>query len=713
MVYKDPEKQRQYMKTWRENNKSKRAATNVRYVQSGWQKLYGNKPVKQNLSMTLPFAGCDGEGVTLENGYHAYNMLRMGDNFLRAPKGAKRLHSLNLLNFICDQDPDQIYVGYFFNYDVTKILEDLPIPKIERLMKRELRMRKDGGGVFAVSWNVFEIDYLPGKEFKVRRGRPKRETDGSLTREWERWVVINDVGSFFQCKFVDALRSWGVGDDSIWEPMEQMKQLRGDFTEDQFDEIAEYNRQECIHLVQLMNKFRDVCQDLHIAPKKWQGPGQLVESKLMYEGVKMTKDIPCLAKPDQGMREVLRFAQSAYYGGRFERSVYGHWYRPLWLADINSAYPAAMMSVPCLEHGRWIKSKTPAEDMDRRYALVLGSFTGRGEAPLYYGLPFRRKDKTICFPRAGRGWYWAFEVAAAKHQVFYPEVLWYYVSSCDCKPLGFVGDMFTERFKLGKTSKGMAIKLVMNSIYGKMVQSVGIPKFSNPIWGSYLTAMCRTQIMNKVHEESDCEKQGACGLDVLMIATDSIMKTSDFKTITPDKSVLGGWDVTCEESGGFVAQPGLWFPMTAFDSGEVKVKSRGIRRSVLGPEVLKLFRHQYFAYCEGKEFMFKVDQPMFYGLKVIAHTKTMKKLGQWEMLERQVVAFKDLKRGKFYDPVLTRPSDKLPWLLLSSPATGNVRHTTKPYDRSMGFQADTSFEKLVKADLPNEVPDLLWDDEGL
>lgn len=199
------------------------------------------------------FTAVDGEGVT-RNGRHDYVLLRVGDAELCHNDG-RRLSTFDCLDYLAGQNPNRIYIGYYFDYDVTKILQGLPLERQERLIRREERARKsDPGSCYPVEWGPFAFDYLKGKEFRVRKG------DGP-------WIVISDVGPFFQCSFVKALKAWfGTFDeDKNWHgespELETVinKISEGKDQRSDFGGLSEYMREycelECIMLKGLMYRF--------------------------------------------------------------------------------------------------------------------------------------------------------------------------------------------------------------------------------------------------------------------------------------------------------------------------------------------------------------------------------------------------------------------------------------------------------------------------
>src|SRR5690606_895113 len=90
---------------------------------------------------------------------------------------------------------------------------------------------------------------------------------------------------------------------------------------------------------------------------------------------------------------------------------------------------------------------------------------------------------------------------------------------------------------VGKNSShGKAYKLIYNSAYGKMAQSIGNPKYSNPIYASLITTGCRTMITHAIATHPKKTK------DLLMVATDGVYFRSPHPSLEIDKSRLGAWD---------------------------------------------------------------------------------------------------------------------------------------------------------------------------
>src|SRR5439155_19009256 len=115
-----------------------------------------------------------------------------------------------------------------------------------------------------------------------------------------------------------------------------------------------------------------------------------------------------------------------------------------------------------------------------------------------------------------------------------------------------------------------------NSLYGKMAQSIGSPKFANPIWASFITAFCRSQIQDVIH--SCHEKEKRCGEGVAMIATDAIFTCHDLEV--EESKEIGGLSKEVHPGGIFVVQPGLYFRTSVIGDGVTNgPKTRGVPKS--------------------------------------------------------------------------------------------------------------------------------------
>lgn len=557
------------------------------------------------------FRAVDGEGGnvaepgTLFGLRHQYLSLRVGPELLET---GNPLLWEECLGFLADQDPHYIYVAYFFDYDVTMIIRTFPEERAKRLLNRHLRMDKNGN-CLPLDIGDFQVDYLQHKEFKVRRKGTRH------------WMIINDVGQFFQSSFLKTLEKWNIGTPDEREMIRRGKSMRAEFA-GHTEEIAAYNALECVLLEQLMTEFRSVCEDTGYVPNKWQGPGNLASAMLKRHGIPRRDDIPILRN-----NEFRALAQEAYYGGRFETTAAGPVSGPVFQYDINGAYVAALRTLPCLTHGSWKHTDTQPRD-----GLWFGAVHFNhpsGDESYLYNLPVRLANGNIFYPREGNGVYWSEELSAAsKHDT---DVAfkhgWVYENHCECRWFGFVDDYYAERLRLGKSAKGYVLKLAGNSIYGKLAQSIGYAPWANPAWAGIITASCRAQIV---------EGYSQSPRGTYMIATDGLF--TDRKLDLPVSRELGEWEETVHPNGIFIVQPGIYF------AGD-EPKSRGVERGVINT-MRSQFEGQWTKFEDSRGLDYTVDVPVtnFITARQAVARNKWKLAGTWETTERAISYYWGTKR---------------------------------------------------------------------
>ena len=129
-----------------------------------------------------PFVGVDGEGgrrfISSSDGEvkidHVYLLLRAGEYSLET---GRPLGCFECLDFLATLPQGVIYVAFFFDYDVTMILRDLPMGRLKRLLDENVR-KIPGKPCMSFPLDIgwwYQIDYLSRKEFKVRKRKERSE----------------------------------------------------------------------------------------------------------------------------------------------------------------------------------------------------------------------------------------------------------------------------------------------------------------------------------------------------------------------------------------------------------------------------------------------------------------------------------------------------------------------------------------------------------
>jgi len=502
----------------------------------------------QRKQSQVEFIAVDGESRP-DGNTNKYHILSCGDATLY--RNGERLEFAEICRFLYDQfllNPHAAYVGYYLGYDFTYWLQGLPAERARMLFRPELRARTLSGNnrmPFPVEYQGWVFDILGMKRFKL------------CPVESTKWMYICDVGPFFQTSFLKAIdpSKWPspVCTQEEYDIIVEGKTARGQETQTD-EEMIKYNLLENRLLSRLMERMRDGYKkmDIKIPARNWYGPGAAVNVWLN------NINAPRASERKTEIEDALR---ATYYGGRFEITTHGP-VGTLYEYDINSAYPDAMSTLP-MEGGKW---KTDG-DLNDKYCLMHCEVEGASD---WLGpVPHReRSGKSVCYPAVVRGWYWAHELKAAKKAGLIRSLnvleIYRYVPGVDFKPFAELRTLYDVRISVGKeTPQGKAIKLVYNSGYGKLAQSVGQPKFANTLYASLITSHCRTKILDAVATHP----KGAEA--VAMIATDGIYFTSPHPKLKLSDTELGKWSHS-KRTEMFLIKPGMYF------DGEGKVKSRGI-----------------------------------------------------------------------------------------------------------------------------------------
>jgi len=554
----------------------------------GRKKVYENEQARRNAqtirrklardTRVPQFTGIDGEADT-SNG-HVYCLLSVGDAHLVDAGGLEFTQICEFLYSCFLDDPDSVYGGYYLGYDFTQWLKTLPADRAWMLLSdkgKQLRARTRSGGnrkPFPVYYDGWEFDILAFKRFKLRPA-----TAGGHNKNG--WMYINDCGSFFQTSFLAATNpdSWSEPILSVdeYRILSAGKERRSNAVLDKA--MLRYNALENDVFARLMSSLAQGFAEcgIHLRRDQWYGPGQAAQKWL--NGI---HDFP----DGQDVRgctpaHILDLARESYYGGWFEIFAHGHIPAATYEYDINSAYPYIIARLPCLLHGQWVRS----DHLDhKRLQLVRACVQGsdRHCGAMLHRMP----DGCIRRPSYTEGVYWAHEILAARKSGVIDTVdikeAWTY-EPCDCAPpLRGVSGLYDQRLRIGKnTPAGKALRLLINSLYGKMAQSVGEPRYANPIYASLITSGCRTMILDAIATHP--LKTDA----VVMIATDGIYFTSKHPLLRVS-SKLGDWDVT-EKQNLTLFKPGVYWDddtRRRIDAGrDPSFKARGVNAKAFGSRI--------------------------------------------------------------------------------------------------------------------------------
>ena len=572
--------------------------------------------------------GIDGEGVGRKP--HRYVLLACSDgDYIERREGLGTRECLDYLLALGGRDAR--VCGYYLSYDWTMILRDLPDLDIYQLFRPELRV--DGTTFARVSWHGYKLHWLGGAMW-IQKGK--------------RRVTVWDLGKFCQSPFVDALDNWKLAPD-VREQIAVMKKRRSLFTWRERTRIREYCLSECRALGELATALEAAHDAAELTPRAWHGPGSTAGALLARHSIDERRGhIP---------KEVGEAARVAYFGGRAEISCNGFVKGPVYGYDISSAYPYHASRLPCLEHGQWAETTCEADIATAAHAVVRGHVEhSRGD---WGALPVRLSNGSIVFPLAGAsGWWWRDEWQSAR--AHWPglrfERAYTLHTTCDCKPFAFLPEVFTQRLAVGKeTGAGKILKLAMNSVYGKLAQTVGGGKYASRVWAGMLTAATRAQVLDLLaaHTRQD---------SVLMIATDGLFSTelhsADYDSDTKVGAVkLGGWERCVYPEGMTLVRPGI------YATGN-KLRARGLGRDNLNEKARKALSD---GLAQGAERVILAPRTAFGGAKSMVYAtaagavKRSKFYGQWHEIPTCVSISPAPKRTSDWSPPRLAGVDSTPY----------------------------------------------------
>jgi hypothetical protein len=536
---------------------------------------------KDRADHRVQFIAVDGEG-TGSGADHRYVLLGVGDRQIENPAG---LGLNDIFTFLYDEylaNPDAAFAGFFLGYDFTQWLKLLPEGRARMLLtewgiQKRVRTVSPRLGPFPVRWDGWEFDILGMKRFKLRR-------EGS-----KGWMYICDAGSFYQASLMSVIDP-GKWDEPVVSGEEYEILLEGKSKRDSAildDDMRRYNRLENDILARLMSRLNEgfTAAGIRLGKDQWFGPGQAAQKWLSATALPTAaelSDVPGMPREE---------GRLSYYGGWFEIFAHGHIPGTAYEYDINSAYPHIAASLPCLLHGKWkngvgIPGRLGSATLRIVYAHVRGSDRHLG------AMLHRTPEGSIRRPSATGGYYWQSELDAARRcgavsHVDY--IRWWEYEPCDCPPpLRGLVTLYKWRLMVGKnTPEGKSCKLIYNSVYGKLAQSVGDPKYGNAIYASLITSGCRTMILDAIASHPS-------GTDaLLMVATDGVYFTEPHPYL-PISENIGDWDAT-EKENLTLFKPGVYWDDRArasIESGRSPAfKARGIDARVFSLHIRYIDDH--------------------------------------------------------------------------------------------------------------------------
>lgn len=525
----------------------------------------------------------DGEGATYHD-RHRYVLLGFGQDQIEDESG---LRFQDIMEFVYGKYRKGVAnAGFYLGYDFTQWFASLPENRARMLLTTEGRAarkhKRPGIPPHPVQYDGWHFDILGNKRFRLRRQLCECPWP-SCRCEHAPWMYLCDSGGFFQTSLINVINpeKWidPVVTDEEYAIILEGKKRRASARLD--NDMRYYNRLENEILGRVLREvdrgFKEI--DIHLSAQKWFGPGQAAQEWMKGKAPRREE------VQDAIPGWFLEAARMSYFGGWFEIFIHGiipgisHEY------DVNSAYPAIIAELPCLLHGTYERGRgNPPRKPNAIYlvrALAQTQSYGDRRKKHHIGAMLHRDGAgRITRPLITEGWFWLDELDAAQKAGCITRITadryleWCSYTPCNCPPpLRGIADLYQKRLLVGKdTPLGKGAKLVYNSSYGKVAQSVGDPIFGNAIYASRITSGCRTKILEAIATHPDGKKA------VAMVATDGVYFLSEHPTL-PISSKLGEWSHV-EKRNLTLFKPGVYWD--DFTRGQIArqetptFKARGI-----------------------------------------------------------------------------------------------------------------------------------------
>ncbi len=657
----------------------------------------------------------DEQGIEIERVVHQSYALLMSneDKYIIDVNGLSSEKCFDFL-LMCSDDPRAILVCFGASYDANMMLRSIP-----RYLLRLLHKGR------AIDWGKYQISYRPRKELTVREYADVthkfvvNEDTGRKEGLYKKSVTMWDVFGFFQSSFIDTLDQYFVKGNTLLHEVDEYKLIiakiaegkkaRGTFTEEQLTSfVMPYCKLEVDALHALMVKLRKYLEDIGMVITRWDGAGACAAAALMKYGIKEHISM------DRTPQDVIVASEYAFFGGRIEVLLYGNYEGVVYHYDINSAYPSALIDLPSLSQGTWqhkvfdesIEHNMSKMDVMESPLVSLFLVSWRKVSNVHQTVisPFawRSSDNRVYFPPEGMAWVWSPEVkmcidmfSTGKHayQIHIHEAWLYTPEQSDLRPFAFISELYELRKQFVKTKNGAekVIKLILNSLYGKMAQSIGYdkdtgkkPPFHNLVAAGLITSLTRSKMMYAVMQKPS---------DVIMLATDGIYSRKPLQVVGvgSDDKQLGEWEAKQHEYITIVLS-GVYFYKTP-DAKE-NAFSRGFDRyTVMRDEVL--------ASWSRNERILKAATTRFVGLGSALATR-FSLWCTWRTIQREL--------GLDMSTVAKREDDSSCTI---RPEKGLVRTYAALAEQNIAYWNEDSFPYSLKHPLMSHKYQFDWDDDKI
>jgi len=400
----------------------------------------------------------------------------------------------NIAKFLLKHEGTWIFF-YNLQYDAECILKLLPKSILDSYKKKR---------ILDFSYEGYHVRYIPKKQLTIRKGNHS--------------ISCYDIAQYFENKKLDKAYCEHTKkslDPAYLEVKNERKKFSLRYFLRNKNKIRRYCLEDCILTKELADLWASTFYDVFgFYPANWISSGYLAEKVLIFNSV----DIASFTDIEYSVQDL---AWKSFYGGRFElvqRGFIGDCY----LYDINSAYPYALTFLPDITNGKWMESTKINPHASVGFFHIRANVSDSVKIAPF---PFRTKNNRIIYPTGEFETFVTLEELKAVHgdtRIKYKIIESYqFIANPNCTyPFrDFIKSQYQKRLELKQQENSLerAIKIVLNSMYGKTAQRVNnkMGNLFNPAIASFITGFARAHLY-RFMKENNLEKE------VVAFATDSI-----------------------------------------------------------------------------------------------------------------------------------------------------------------------------------------------
>jgi len=460
-----------------------------------------------------------------------------GDIFLIADSDGNYLDGMITFEGVAEflfQHEGELIFFYNLSYDAECILKLLPEEILRQYKwKKELRFQ----------YKKYKTHYIDRKKLTISKGNHS--------------VSCYDIAQYYDKQPLDvASESIGI---SLDQDYLELKKKRSEFSKFYYSrhkrEIRTYCIEDCRLTKELSRHWIATFEAVFgFYPNNWISAGYLAEKVLINNDI----PIPLFNELPYTLQEL---ARNSFYGGRFELIKRGY-IGKCYLYDLNSAYPYSLTKLPDITNGRWFESNKIHHKATLGFFFIESDILDKVKIAPF---PFVKKNKTICYP-SGKFRTCVtldeLQMVQGDSNINYKIIeSWQFIPKKNCSyPFKeFIEKQYYKRLELKEEKNPLekAIKIVLNSIYGKMAQRTNnvIGNLFNPVIASYITGFTRRQLY-------DFTKKNKLDDHVVAYATDSVACQKKIPHL--DSKMLGEMKLDKQAtdviflSNGFYRFNGIW-----------------------------------------------------------------------------------------------------------------------------------------------------------